>query len=157
MSNGAWRAVWDLQYRNPEDRLRKIAEELRKDPPDRIFLNLLSRAIHPDWPFPVKMGVLRERRGIPLEKPNKTGDYTLFRIEVLGEKVEAALAATEARYSIARSSAAAELRNARQRAKRIADIHESSVETFAFCVKLVGDQTGKPAAMAFEEVWSDVQ
>jgi Flp pilus assembly protein TadD len=132
MSEDGLSAVLDLRYANPEDALRRIASALRSDPPDPQFLSILAAALDPDKPFPAKLGVQRSRRGSPPEKPSQwPGLYALTRICVLGEKMDAALLATERRWGIARSTAAKALANARRQAERNPDHHACWLETAA--------------------------
>lgn len=151
----AYTAVLNLKYRNPDDALRRIADELRAETPDRLFLDMLAYAIHPDRKFPVSLVPARSGRGIPPEKPSQMGKYTLMRILVLGEKAEAAIAATEARFRVSRSTAAAGLARARQWAQKHPDLHADIVESLSFCVATVALHNGGRGAAIFEDIWSD--
>lgn len=83
------------------------------------------------------------------------GEYTLMRILVLGEKAEAAIAATEARFRVSRSTAAAGLARERKWAGDNPESHRSQIETFSLCVATVASQSGDSAAAIFEDIWQD--
>jgi hypothetical protein len=138
MGNDGFKAVLDLRYRNPEAAMHRIAAELGRiasgcDYHDAAFLGALARAIDPHQTFPAKLAVARQGRGSPPDRPNrKIGDYAIARIEVLNEKVEAAVAATQERFGVARSTAMEALAEARTRAADNPAEHAHLIEEATF-------------------------
>jgi hypothetical protein len=116
-------AVMELRYRNHENELRLIADQLRSMAKEEnryfesSFLSLLSMAIEPSeyGPFGVKLTVkLQGAKGAPMKKPDyHIGEFLWEQIDVLDVDSESAFAAAKAKFGISRSKAAEELKRER--------------------------------------------
>ena len=115
---GGFKAIFYLYWRDHEDALQRIAEALREEQPDPIFLRALADVIDPamDRLRGVKLVIRRTKSaaGAPKAKPDLLRDlYIWARIDALDEKVEAVLADVKARFGIGRTAALEALKRVR--------------------------------------------